>query len=975
MPKLGKGSAAKEIKEEIREIDRSQLDEQGNFALQEAERKAEEIEALVGGIGNESMSNLMNTEVDDDKLDMVLGTMKKVREKAEQEKNNPPQQKEEEEDELPDVEDEGTINAMPPQQSNAGQGPVNDDRQFEGEESEIIENDWDAMDPVKDLSNPFPNREPQPNLAEPQQQDGAELLQIDRPQKAAAGKRFKAVKTEYKSIGVGGWTARVLGHALFGVFTALQTAYYAVKNGIKSAHRKRIRWKEEKKLTAEEREQREAEALNAADRAKEPTELDRINEGADDQEISTNYSKKPLLWEKYIAEDPEQKPYLSVDIEKVPGEEQNLGDDMSHASLTLNYTRFDRLTWKQERCRVKMGYYFGGGMGGTAIPATMLGKGTYISGQLKDDSKLATTMGKRYEVNNKQINHILEEASTYEGGGFHYLKRNCCTFVADVTQHAGVPTGDILKEADLNIGVGWVIAPLVPLLAPLFDSKARKAIDRANSKTNRNFGQEGEKLLSDEIRQQHYDASDNTMRWSLRSPTATGERIRRSQGGILHAGGYKVAKGKTTYTTLEKKVEVVLPQLLDSIRQVTQNTVREGDESFEPAIKELEDKIRTALPPIVENWKQVRDKNEYGHDTSYVNDLCRKSVTELQALQEYVSNWYYTVVDGDERLNDPFLRFVSVLEDGQETFNSNYIATGIAENRRDVAGLLQEFRVTSAFSYDAATWSPDGLTKQEEYQRKNTSFKGEELISLIKTHGSLRKALDIMDNVRAVNAHAKMISDKTMQFKDEEEKKRIVEAQGAIRDKVSQKEAYFTDARTSIKGDLSRTGMTEEDVHFAFVALPKEFEGMEMDTRRSGVALYQALAYEKVFGGLRAETEQAYKDAGGDSHIFAEKISTFLYERMKNERADEMELIISVFDEKNAGASAQERYLDFINNFCEVYLREAMGLGLGSLIAPKTAKEMMDKYFSELRGTAVLETDQSRMFREELLSRFGRHIA
>lgn len=912
------------LKNEKQDIDTEQTDQEVMEGIDLVTDEADNLNTVVGTLGNDTMQQLLLAEPDMERdMDVLSETIEQIR------------------------------NGMPPQQAAATR------QKLEIQKASAIARQQDqkkqshdsTMEPkgtAEDLMQQSQPRELQPQQQgsqpqelktqprEPAMTDMDHLNLIEKSQKAKGSKRFKAVRKEYKTIGVGGWIARVASHAIVGLLTGFHLLTSQAARLAGAAKRRIIRWKngspkerEEQLRAREEEAVQTGQALRPEDaQPQELTPLQQIENGADDQEIVDDYRKLPLIWEKPIAENPRQKPYVSVDVFITQEDGTNDFLTGSHTSIALNYTRFNRKSGRNERCRVKFGYFMGGGLGPTtSLQIAMAGAGSYAPGRLNDDSRNMVTVGKRYEATNKQINHILNEAESYPQGGYNIVKRNCTTFVADLTQRAGIDTSDILKEEDLNLGGLWIAAPLIPLVEPLFKFKVNQKLNHVAGKKDEAYGREGKQLLSEEEKQRFQGASDYTMRLSGQSPASTIGRIRHGSATMLHSDSYDLNIKDFMSKAIEEE-----DHLLRAVRSVMGDDFKEDIDQFVQQMHRQEFGI-VDLQCRLEDLQ--KDRKSSAEDR---NQLRTQLVDRLQGLRKYISEWYYGVAEGDNRLIIPFLHMASIIEKEEKKYNNAY--ESLVDESRDVSKQLRQLHMKKSIGADVQDWNEKGELASEKSILDISELTPAECAAYVKVFGSVQNGLNMYYRKKQLDQSGKV--DRAL-------------------DRKFENVVMYVNA---LKYDEVRKGITQEDTDFAFQVMEEGQRNIRAENNINIAGLYQSLAYEKVYGGMKVWLSNIAQDHQFDSVVLEDFVTDYLLE---GTHKDAFGMILSsIQDALGDQKSDEDVYQYLVENFSKVYLEQVLRAVLDRGNDDADNPDAIDKYLKQLQTDE--KSTKIKAFREAVLA-------
>lgn len=650
-------------------------------------------------------------------------------------------------------------------------------------------------------------------------------------------------------------------------------------------------------------------------------EFEKIDPDAlpDDQPMITDLRRVPLVWEQPIPDDPDQPPTVTLEVEQ-PREGDAIGNaavdgkrftgEMGHAFLRLNYTKRDPITGQPQRFRTSFGFYPKGGFVGPAASIAMYTENLMIPGQLKEDNGHAATVGKTFEITNKQFNKIVLAAQAYEKGGYNYFDRNCTTFVRDVAEEAGLDVGGIFKEVDLTsdafgIGLGAVGSEIVGLAAPIGHFARRDVLSKAG-KDDLSYQRFGQKMLNVEDVERFEKASHHLTGFYSRAkgyaPGHAGESIRYDSGFRLHSMDYEgsdesfrmIMNAMDFNGEIEDYKNSIDPSQhypamigleFENLRAAIRALPGFDNEKDGAILERFAQIHKTFLEPLKGNMNVIFD--EFNDDPV---ENRADALDVVKSINHYIGDLdeiWHDSFKGDPRLNIPFQHFVSVLEHTREAVYEQYrflYARSTEQYSQEQLGLSSEGRDLPRMAVEM--FNRETVFKTEK-TRKYTTVPAY-FTAGVRVTGSVNEFFKFVDELKVL-----------------EQKKK---------DGLSEREAAQL-ARLNVKKELigSFTSVerrfcephtpTEEEIRFAFKTLPDdELENNGRDDTCVSDC-YQTVILDNLFNGLLPKLRTLAQDAKADLGDLVKvrqkrEYKPAEFEKLPQEEKDKAERAQAQFDQK-----------------------------------------------------------------------------
>ena len=632
-----------------------------------------------------------------------------------------------------------------------------------------------------------------------------------------------------------------------------------------------------------------------------------LNNKDKNQEIQNDVRRVPLVWEQRIPEDPKKPPVISVRIEQVKegSAKSTKSGDFGHALIALFYSRYDRLSGEEERYKVEYGFYPKGGFTGKSGTLALGMTGLTVPGALQNDMGHPYSVSQDFEVTNDKINAVLAMSENYADGGYSYYDRNCTTFAKDASEAAGINVGDIFEEVDVNLNGGAPIAGLT-IAKTLFGGFYEKSVyelgvNKIQKKSNNDdvsYGRYGQKMST----QQDIDNADRDFSYIKRmrglAPGITGENMR--YGENAHIDSYNVERTK----------EIVAKDGLSE----TGAFVRLLEVEYDNLIKAMDE---CKVP------EQMKGEI-LGNMVSYKNELfplCARALNpevtgdekrkvsrafaeKLNEFMEKINIIYKDTLGSDARLNIPFQHIASAVQNVRQVLYREYNSMErVGDKITDLKNIAYRFEKGYDIELTDGTEAEVTIAAQA---------------AMIQMFGSIEEGINFMQRLNELQNKA----DKTSS--EEKELGMLVRKERTLKDFINAQNSY-----------VNRNNFTQGDMNFAFVHLVEGEKGLKSSTNPVNKAsfFYQALAYEKVFGGLAAgyrQVQQSMLEAKVAPETAKKQADLWMINSMITKienNKDTMQMIVNSFYRARSSEIPMEEMGErLIGSISYVYGKAAVGM-------------------------------------------------
>jgi hypothetical protein len=568
--------------------------------------------------------------------------------------------------------------------------------------------------------------------------------------------------------------------------------------------------------------------------------------------------KVPIVWSYLTAgraevEEDGKKvpapPEVTIYIRQpVPGTANSMYlNHMGHAMLGVSYTRYSRITGRNERYAIQFGFYPAGGVN-LKSAGSMLTLDAIIPGQLQDDFGEHYSISKRYTVTMAQLGRILKASETYAQGGYSYYKRNCATFVKNMTMDYGQVAGvdeSVFTETEIAFSaVGELARFGAGTIETYFNAGTKNRLSQLSELEDQSYQGLGNKRVTQQDVDRYIESSANP-EFTKKAfvPGVIGEELRMNRGGRGVISSFEYTGGVDAN---EKDA--------DSIRKIVDQLKKDNIKLSEAVDGILSGEERQKLPVDLSVFagnldsvgsfeveqalrkmdKRYNEKKKRGPKLVYelmtADEIlkCRISISEELDM---LSDLYYTYLKGDKRINTVVMnslsqvqRLINILDSVySDNINSTYFTTdsdlGNVANR--MFGNTIKIKTVVGDKTHVINLSPSMV---EGYMQAYNN----DMSAFLKDYISYNRIDDIPEGKRT------------------DEQKRIYNRLKRMRFLASN----FDSAHRYM---LERKSYTQQDIDYvmSLVSSEKKSEAAESYTEgRSAGAIYQQLILERVFGGL-----------------------------------------------------------------------------------------------------------------------------
>jgi hypothetical protein len=527
------------------------------------------------------------------------------------------------------------------------------------------------------------------------------------------------------------------------------------------------------------------------------------------------------------------------------------GPECGHVMLGITYTRYSNITKRNERYSLQYGFYPGGGLTKWNYTGVMYTLDATLPGQLMDDSTTAYSISKRYPATMAQVGRILKQSEHYADGGYSYYRRNCTTFVRDMTVTAGniLSDGDsIFQEAEVRLdtisGLGKVGLGAVETYA---NASAKNNMAGLADKDDLSYQGFGNKRVTKEDIDRYQESIKNpdfTKKTLI--PAQVGENLRMNKGdkGIFGSYEYTGTDNKVSDSTsigLVYNMLTIDARKLDSALEdiLTSKERAALPENLKMLVADMQSiGVFTLSKAIGTMGKRFEEKGSKGKITveEYLTDTeIMDTRIELSDQADLLSELYYTYLKGDKRINTLVMNTLSQIQRAitlldiayRERIDSKFFQT--EGDLGNVNAKLNSGLVTLVISSNKSVLLP--ATLFEAYlQSYNFDIK-----SFLKDYLPYDEIKNIPEEDRT--------SDQDSTFA-----------------RLESRLGHATAFANAHKYMLERKTYTQQDIDYVMnLALKEQFytesQSAYFEGKTAG-AIYQKVIFDKVFGGISSTMNQ-----------------------------------------------------------------------------------------------------------------------
>lgn len=632
-----------------------------------------------------------------------------------------------------------------------------------------------------------------------------EALQEPVEQKAVRNRNLRPAA----SLPTGDKVAKVAGWGLFAIPHYVGKPVKWIGNGIVSGVNFALRWTK-KKSSGPDSMQKTSRIATKERQDRIKREISNVKQRPSDQEVMADTSRVPMNWALETAENPELQPTVTVGATGVTDENKTNFVNSYHAWMRINYSKRDPHHGRNIRYRIDVGYGPRGGFGvngfkgGLLNAADQAATGTLMPGALWDERGSGFANAKTYPVTNRQVNQMLLEAERYPAGGFNLVTRNCTSFLADVTQNAGVNTGDILQKAPIKLGAKYLTVPLLSLFSPVTKMISGAHGLKKSGQDDLSFQRYGEKQITED--EMTLMQEDNGVHTEGYTPLNTLQNIQNSGSNEVNALHSEFSKEviqddpgiyiRTAGRKLKEKIRDVIDQ---EHANAFETGILKASKAYENGVK----RFPTATPGLISRLQKNFSEN-------------------ISKTTEF----FYSPngCGGNPELRVLFLEYIGVLNRAKMTYDDAFREALRRENNREfeesdiseqlkalTSGKTQTYSLKTGEGQEEMTSSPSLMIG---YAKRGTSVG--QTAEVQKKNQNKQNLLNALDT--------------------------SVDADTA---KLWQKESF-----------------SDRDVDLAFSTMQNQQESIEhnkMDYQDhydfTGAEVMQAMIFERIYGGLKGRIE------------------------------------------------------------------------------------------------------------------------
>ncbi len=601
------------------------------------------------------------------------------------------------------------------------------------------------------------------------------------------------------------------------------------------------------------------------------------NQGSD---ILEDFRRVPTVWSYRTAAKADDAdghgtplpPKITAYIKQPhPGSSRSMSFmEVGHAMLGVEYTRYSRITGRNERYNIKYGFYPATGYTDVSAAGMML-QGALMPGQLVNDRTHTFDISRTYPATNGQVESIIKESSSYADGGYGYYSRNCTTFVRDMFRVGGLGgVGDqIFQEEALRFNtIGNLGFAVGGMLSSFWNAGTNRIMIGMTKEDDQTYQGQGNKRLTGAEYLNYLDTREKGSPWGQKGliPGVAGENMRRKGAeGSSMLSSYNYVGALTNDTT--KNAATVDVDLYDF-----RDTLRKEARSFNSALEKIitPEQARN-LSPDLYKWLMNLD---FAHE--YIYDLCndltdaidnsgikeedyknhsydeflkpsqiKTARQHLQFDMEKLTGFYNNELRSDSRINKKVMNYLSIMEIGLRALDNIY--NRIAQKAG--TGDLDSIRENALLN-----------TMELKSGGKTVRMTPSHYESYLQIYGTPEKAVAAYARFLEL-AEERNGDDKNLKNFRILPSKKLDEYNELV--KVETLAQEYDGAHRYM---LEKEGFSQKDIDYAFSLRRKEMSGTVesrmYDNNQTMASVYIGLFLEKIFGGMREAAEKD-PDHGG----------------------------------------------------------------------------------------------------------------
>ncbi len=706
--------------------------------------------------------------------------------------------------------------------------------------------DWDSLDPENPLNRDMVVEAPKKrgkgkkkkSKSKKNRNDNHDVNQDMQP---VAGWNFNAQKLPARK--KAGWFRRFLtglsyyaGKTIGKAFNFIGNLFYVPLSGnLLKLWRARSGNKEHADVTQEARDHETIPGWNGAKYEKGP---DKNNE------VIADFRRVPTVW-SYLtaapAEDDKGNPLppkvgVYVDQPKEGADKDINWVQFGHSGIGIEYSRYSRQTKRYERYSLRYGFY----QSGPTISGGILANSAnvIVPGQLKDENDDRYTVSRKFTATAKQVNDILNASETWADKGYNAATRNCTTFVKEMVRDvAHLPLGnDIFTEDHLRLSslgnFGYFGSTASETNAKLGMESQFSKLGQQEDMSYAGFG--NMRYNKQEYRQYKDSLEQGLNRITTAdTPNSAAENMRRlsgkyagSIGSYFYTGSIPKNEDKSlqlTYANVGSAIDDEGEKVAGVIRTLTGKNHEQMMEMMAqfPELIDLYDKM---------NGRQIGLSLTalIGNDTD--PDMLRQARLELNSDIDALNKLLFDYFKNDKRLHLPVMHLISVINKGIAMVDNDYNNAVMRQNNDDELGNIRGEMESNAYKLIV-----------DDYETMMTPSHYESYLQIYKTPQEAIKQYALYQQLKERNVNNEELT------KEEKKDLKKYERIDNLAKQFDQSHRYM----------LQKSSYSQQDVDYAFALSKKEtgtygeIAGGMIDGNRNAGGIYQALIFEKIFGGMK----------------------------------------------------------------------------------------------------------------------------
>lgn len=643
--------------------------------------------------------------------------------------------------------------------------------------------------------------------------------------------------------------------------------------------------------------------------------------GGRTNDVIADFRRVPTVWSRLTPEDAvdaEGKvlpPKVGIYIRK-PKEDEDKDvnwADFGHSGIGIEYSRYSRQTKRYERYALRYGFFQSGATLSGGVMANSAN--VLVPGRLADEYGTTYTVSRKFTATSKQVNDILRASESWADKGYNASTRNCTTFVKEMVRDvAHLPlANDIFTEDHLRLSS---LGNFVYFGSVASKTNARLGMesqfDKLGQQNDMSYAGFGNKRFTKQDYRQYKDTLDQGLNrvTTADTPNSASENMRRLEGKYAgEIGSYEFSG------SIPKDAD---GYLLKSYQNIC-DAIGNEEEKVADLILELTGKTKENINSlwrsaqnIVEMYNMLDQKGVKAtiQEAGYAEDdpdVLRNTRKQADILIDKLNKLLFVYFKNDKRLHIPVMHLISLMNYGILMIDNDYRNAVNKQESDDELGNIRGEMESNAFQVNAG--DHEAMMTPSHYE------------SYIQIYNSAEEAVKQYARFQDLKQRNDA-KDPTLTKADKKEYQKLQRI-----DKLAEQ------FDLSHRYMLEKSSYKQQDVDYAFSLSKKETGGGEaygalLSRNATSGGIYQALIFEKIFGGMKQRYLNQFKTKEQGQDIPA--IQAWLENDLMtcvNRKKDEFIAVIRAISHNLDEKTPDQLFYDFRQAICYHWLEKIFKQG------------------------------------------------